>query len=198
MFREVFFFELMYRRRRAVTYVYFGIVFFVCFLTAASPTRPSTGATAANAPYLLANVTAVISLALTLITSAIMGVSIIRDFENNTEALMFTTSLKKFDYLAGRFAGSWVTLVLISCAGWLGLMIGFSVGKFLPWGIAWKEEGLLTFYAWHYLQPFLIITVTNLFTTGALFFMSGALGRSAIVIYTQGIVLLVVYQLGFS
>jgi ABC-2 type transport system permease protein len=198
MFRAIFLFELQYRKNRAATYIYFGIIFFVCFMTAASPTRPATGATVANSPYLIANITALMSLAFIMVTSAIVGVSVIRDFEHNTEALLFTTPLTKRDYLIGRFVGSFVILILINCAGWLGLMTGFAVGKFLPWEIAWKEGGLLPFQAWHYFQPFLMITVTNLFITGALFFMSGALGRNSIVIYTQGIVLLVLYQLGFT
>jgi hypothetical protein len=164
-------------------------------MTAASPNR-ETGQLLANSPYLIANITALMSLIFTVITSAIMAVSIIRDFEHNTETMLFTTRLKKRDYLMGRFAGSFAVLIIINCAGWLGLMAGFSFGTWLPWDVAWIDEGILPFRAWHFFQPFLIFTVPNLFAIGALFFLSGALGRSSIIIYTQGIVLLVLYQIG--
>src|SRR5688572_11806102 len=113
MFREVFLFELRYRQKRAVTYVYFGLIFFVSFMTAASPKR-ETGQLMANSPYLIANITALMSLVFTVITSAIMAVSIIRDFEHSTETMLFTTPLKKIDYLMGRFAGSFFVLILIN------------------------------------------------------------------------------------
>lgn len=130
-----------------------------------------------------------------MITSAIMGVAIVRDFEHNTEAILFSTPMKKLHYLLGRFGGSFIVLILVYSGIWLGFMLGFSIGKFMPWEIDWKEKEILAFNAWHYFQPFLYFTVTNLFIMGSLFFMAGALGRKSIVIYTQGIVLLILYSI---
>jgi hypothetical protein len=53
---------------------------------------------------------------------------------------------------------------------------------------------MLAFDAWAYLQPFMVWGLTNLFIQGAIFFAAGALSRSTIVIYTQGIILFVLYQ----
>ncbi|HEX8039437.1 MAG TPA: aminopeptidase, partial [Chryseosolibacter sp.] len=195
MFKGIFEFELEYRRGRPVTYIYFAIIFIITFLVIAGPSRTVAGQIKANAPFIIASWTVTLSLVFTMITSAVMGVAIVRDFDHNTEGLLFSNAIKKRDYLLGRFCGSFVVLLLMNCGVWLGLMAGFAVGKSVPWDVAWRSRELLGFQPWHYLQPFLLITVTNLFITGALFFMSGALGRNAIVIYTQGILLIVVYQI---
>ncbi len=195
MFKGIFNFELEYRSSRPVTYIYFAIIFIISFLVIAGPSRTVAGQIKANAPYIISQWTVVISFAFTMITSAVMGVAIVRDFDYNTEAILFSNAIKKRDYLLGRFCGSFVVLVLINCGIWLGLMAAFAIGKIVPWDVGWRTRELLAFQAWHYFQPFLLLTVTNLFITGALFFMSGALGRNTIVIYTQGIMLIVIYQI---
>ena len=198
MFKEIFSFELTYRKKRPATYIYFGIIFLLCFLAIASPIVRIGGAMGqikANAPYIIANMTLIMSFAMVMITSAIMGVAVVRDFEHNTEALMFSTPMKKWQYLMGRFGGSFLVLLLIFSGIWIGFMLGFGIGKFVPWEVSWKDKEILPYNAWHYFQPFLLFTVTNLFITGSLFFMSGALSRKTIVIYTQGIILLVLYEI---
>lgn len=201
MFWEVFSFELQYRKARTATYVYTGLAFVLPFLTVLSPVLKTAGAegqTNANAPFVITGLTVLFSFYFTIITSAVMGVVIIRDFEQNTEAILFSTPLKKFDYLMGRFGGSMAVLVLIHFAAVLGLMSAFALGKVVPWEVAWKSKEILPFSSWHYLQPFLLFTLPNILNIGALFFMSGALGRSSIVIYTQGIVLVVLYAIGMT
>ena len=196
MLKEIFLFEIRYRLNRPATYIYFGIIFLTCFVVVASSVRPNLGQIKINAPYLISAWTVLLSFIFTMINSAIMGVAIVRDFDHNTEALLFTTPIKKMEYLMGRFAGSFVILILINCAIWIGLMSGLALGNVVPWPVSWKGQELLAFQAWHYFQPFLLFSVTNAFITGALFFMSGAIGRNTIVIYTQGILLIVLYQFG--
>jgi hypothetical protein len=198
MLKEIFRFEWHYRKGRAANYIYFGIIFLLCFLAVASPVVRIGGAMGqikANAPYVLSMMTLIMSFALTMITSAVMGVAVLRDFDHNTEAILFSTPLKKFDYLMGRFAGSFLVVVLIYCGIWLGFMFGFGVGKVLPWDVEWKDKEILAFNAWHYFQPFLLFTLTNLFISGAIFFAAGALARNSIMIYTQGILLIIAYEL---
>ena len=200
MLKEIFLFELSYRKNRAANYIYFGIIFLISYFFVASPINfgGAGGQVKANSPYIIAQLTTSLSFAFTMIVSAIMGVAIVRDFEHNMEALLFSTPMKKIHYLLGRFGGSFLVLVLIFSGIWLGLMTGFAVGKYMPWEVEWKEKEILAFNAWSYLQPFLFYSVSNLFITGALFFMAGALGRKTIVIYTQGIILLVLYGIASS
>ena len=115
-----------------------------------------------------------------------MGVAILRDFDHQTESIMFTTPIKKRDYLFGRFLGSFLVLLFIMS----GMMFGFMLGDLMPWRDA---EKLLPYDITTYLQPFLLFIVTNALITGSLFFGSGALSRKMLVIYTQGMILLVLY-----
>jgi ABC-2 type transport system permease protein len=196
MFRGIFLFEIEYRKSRPATYVYAIIIFFTCFLIIASPIQRAIGQTYPNAPYLIGLWTLIMSFIFTMITSAVMGVSIVRDFDHHTEGILFSYPIKKIDYLMGRFCGSFFVLVLINSAVVLGLMAGIVLGQYVPWEVAWRNKELLPFNLWHYLHPFLVLTVCNLFATGAIFFMVGALARNTIVIYTQGIILILLFNIG--
>jgi ABC-2 type transport system permease protein len=198
MFAQTFLFELKYRKSRSITYIYFFLIVVLCFFVVTSPTAKLVGAVGqvkVNSPYVISALTIIISFVTTIITSAVMGVVIVRDFDHKMEPILFTTRVQKFDYLFGRFAGSFVVLLLIHCAVCVGLMIAFSLGQFVPWETTWKHTGLLPFNAWHYFQPFIVFLIPNLFITSSLFFMVGALGRSSILIYTQGVLLITFYQI---
>jgi ABC-2 type transport system permease protein len=199
MFKEIFRFEFAYRKKRPATYIYFGILFLLCFAAVTSKYvtigNSAGGQIKENGSYNIAFMTLIMTFFFTFIASAIMGVAVLRDFEHKTESLMFTTTMSKFDYLMGRFAGSFLIMLLIYSAIWMAFMTGFGIGKHLPWDPSWKEKTMLPFDAWSYFQPFIIWGFTNLFIQGAIFFAAGALSRSTVVIYTQGIILFVLYQI---
>jgi ABC-2 type transport system permease protein len=197
MFKEIFRFELKYRKKRAANYIYFGIIFLTCFMAVTSKVVQIGGALGQikeNAPFVLASMTVIVSIFLCLISSAVMGVAVLRDFEHNTEAIMFSTPMSKFAYLMGRFWGSFVVLLFISSAIWIAFILGdlMKLGNLIPWRES-DPEKLMPVILWNYFQPFLVLCVPNMFFTGALLFMSGTLSRKSIVIYTQGILLLVLY-----
>ncbi|MEX2234766.1 MAG: M1 family aminopeptidase [Cyclobacteriaceae bacterium] len=192
MFREIFQFELKYRSKRAATFVYFGIIFLISFLAVTTDgvkTGGAMGQIKQNAPYVLTMLSVVYSVFLCLVSSAIMGVAVLRDFEHNMEAILFSTPINKLSYLMGRFWGSFVVLVFIGSGTWLAFLLGD-----LMW---WRDQSqLLPFNFWNHFQPFLLFCVPNLFLGGCLPFMNGTLSRKPIAIYTQGIALLVLYVAG--
>jgi ABC-2 type transport system permease protein len=189
MFKDIFAFELSYRKARAANYVYFAIMFLLCFAAVTTDVVQIGGAVGQvkeNAPIVIAQMILIMSVFFTLISSAIMGVAVLRDFEHNTEAIMFSTPIKKFNYLMGRFWGSFVVLLLVATS----LPIAFMLGDIWP---SREADRLLPFNLLTYWQPFFVFVVPNMFFSGAIFFASGALSRKSIVIYTQGILLLVLY-----
>ncbi|GAB3165399.1 M1 family metallopeptidase [Telluribacter humicola] len=198
MMKEIIRFELDYRKKRPATYLYFGILFLLCFFAVTSKYvvigGVAGGQIVENSPYNLAFMTTIMTFALTFIVSAIMGVPVLRDFEHRTDSLMFTTPVSKFAYLFGRFFGSFLVTVLVFCAVWIAFILGFAVGKYLPWEPSWASKEILPFNFWHYIQPFLTLGITSIFIQSALYFAAGTLSRQTIVIYVQGIVLLVLYQ----
>ncbi len=188
---RIFLFELQYRKERPVTYIYFGILFLVGFFTMSSDVVSiggGTGLVKENAPTTIATMMVILSGFMMMITSAIMGVAVLRDFEHNTHSMIFTSPITKFDYLIGRFLGSFVITVFV----FSGMLFGFMLGEFMPWR---DPSRLLSFNLWNYLQPFLVFSIPNLFFMGILFFFTGALSRKMMVIYVQWIVLFAIYQL---
>jgi ABC-2 type transport system permease protein len=189
MFKNIFLFELKYRKARAANYIYFGIMFLMCLSAVTTDVVQIGGAVGQvkeNAPIVIGQMIVIMGFFMTLISSAIMGVAVLRDFEHNTEAILFSTPIKKFHYLMGRYWGSLVVLILVAAS----LPLGFMIGDLWP---TREADRLLPFNLITYWQPFFIFVVPNMFFTGAIFFASGALSRKSIVIYTQGILLLVLY-----
>ncbi len=191
MLLEIIKFEWAYRKGRPATWIYFAIIFILPIILVSTDAIKIMGSgeqSKENSPHGIALMEIAFTYLFVMITSAVMGVAVLRDFEFNTEALMFSTPIKKFDYLFGRFFGSFLVLILIFSA----MILSFSMGEFLPSRDATK---LLPFSLWHYIQPFLILVLPNLFFTGAFFFAGGALTRKSVIIYTQGIILFVFYMI---
>ncbi len=186
MWYEIFKFELTYRSKRWDTYAYFLILFLYGLIAVDFLFGTHLNTVNSNAPYLIALTMAVVSALFTMITSMIMGVAALRDFDHKMESLMFINPISKLDYLLGRFLGSFVILLFI----FGGLMLGLFLGNYMPWR---AETSPLDFQVWAYMQPFLFIVLPNLFFGGALFFVGGALSRKLLVVYTQGIVFLTFY-----
>ncbi|MEO9964207.1 MAG: M1 family aminopeptidase [Reichenbachiella sp.] len=191
MLFEIFKFEIKYRAKRPETYLYFIIVLLfavvaVDFIFHGEELAPLKR----NSPYVIARVMGIVSALFMIISSMIMGVPVLRDFEHQMESLLFVNPIKKRDYLLGRFIGSFVVLVGIYCALPLGMMLGDL--------LFWKESSSLPFHVWAYLQPFVFLILPTLFFGGSIFFVSGALSRKLIVVYTQGFFFLLVYMFAIS
>ncbi|WP_299436722.1 M1 family aminopeptidase [uncultured Aquimarina sp.] len=186
MLFEIFKFEIKYRIKRPDTYLYFFILLLYSILSVDIIFEGNLDPIKRNAPYVIARTMTISSAFFMMVTSMIMGVAALRDFDHNMESLMFVNPIKKSDYLLGRFLGSFIVLFFIYCAMPLGMVIS----DFLPWR---DGDTLLIFNFWHYLQPFFMLIVPTLFFGGAIFFVSGALSRKLMVVYTQGILFFMVY-----
>ena len=189
MFWTVLRFEVAYHLRRPVTYLYFAVFFLLAFFFISSDAVSiggGVGLVRKNSPYVLTQLTMVLTAVGQVITTALVGTSVLRDYQFQTHELLFTTRMSRLGYLGGRFVGAFVAMLVAFSA----IPIGAFAGTLMPWVDSSK---LLPFNAWHYLQPFLLFGVTNVFFVSALFFAVGALSRSIFAIYTQGIALLVLW-----
>ena len=158
MFWEIFFFEVKFRLKRISTYVYFAIWFFMALLS--NSVRQfgvaGSGKVFVNSPYILTQLTASLMAFGLVVVSAIFGTSVYRDFEEGVYQLLFTKPLRKWDYLGGRWLGSFVVTVLI----FSGMVLGGMLGKFMPWADAAR---LMPVHPWYHLQPFLLLGVMEIF-----------------------------------
>lgn len=189
MLYEIFKFEILYRIKRAETYIFFIFLFLfslvgVDFMYGSDDLGPIK----LNAPLIIAKTMSIISGMSLMIASLIMGVPILRDFEHQIESLMFVNPIIKRDYLLGRFLGSFVILVLIFSA----LIFGNALGELLPWK---NPEQLLPFNLMTYVQPYFTVVLPMLFFGSTLFFVTGALSKKLLVVYTQGLFTFVLFLL---
>jgi ABC-2 type transport system permease protein len=188
MFWTFFWFELKLRFRSISTYLFFLIPFLVMFFSVSvedfGPIGP--GKVLVNGPYaLLENFGQLTGFGCILI-AAIFGPAILRDFQRDTYALIFTKPITKFDYLGGKWlASSVVTLFVFS-----GLVWGGIIGTFMPWA---DKTRLAPVHLLAYLKPFFQISVINIFFLGALFYCVAALSRRIVVVYLQGVSVLALY-----
>ncbi|MDX5346916.1 MAG: hypothetical protein LPK19_06695, partial [Hymenobacteraceae bacterium] len=201
MFKEIFLFELKYRLKRPATYIYFGVMFLMAFLAmlgvggafGANVVIGSAigGKVYANSPFQINWIITALSWFGVLVTCAMMGTPIFRDFDHKTHSLYYTTPISKFGYLGGRFFGS----LLITTLVFLGIALGAMVASFMPWML---EDKVGPFNLMAYIQPYLLIVIPNLFLTGAIFFTLATLTRSALAIYVGGVLFLVLYGVSRS
>lgn len=187
MWYEIFKFELIYRFKRLDSYLFFIILFgFSLIAFDFIFETQNIGQVKENAPYITTKIMAWTTGIFMMITSMIMGVPVLRDFEYKMSALLFVNKISKFDYLFGRFLGSFFVLVLIFTA----LPIGMMAGEFLPWR---DPDKLLPFQTWAYVYPFLTTVLPILFFSSSLFFVSGAWSKNLIIVYTQGLVFFIIF-----
>ena len=202
MFLEIFLFELKYRLRRPATWIYFSLLTLMAGLLVAGAggifgagTNVSLGGDGGRvlitSPYSTAITIMVLSSFGMLITSAIMGNPVYRDFEHRTHSLFYTTPISKFGYLGGRFMGSFVVCLLV----FSGLVLGMWVGALLP-GVEPDKVGAmhLSYYFW----PFVLLLVPNIFFSGAIFFTLATLTRNVLSIYIGSVALLLGYLIAAS
>ena len=202
MFLPIFLFELKYRLRRPATWIYFVLLaLMAALLTSAAGGIFGSGTnivigggggkTLINGPQFISSAITIISWFGILISSAIMGNPVYRDFEHRTHALFYTTPISKAGYLGGRFWGSFVICVLV----FLGIVLGAWLGALLP-GVEPTKVG--PFHASYYLWPFLVMVVPNIFFTGAIFFTLATLTRNILSTYIGSVLLLVGYLIAQS
>jgi len=195
MFWEFFTFELRLRRKSISTYVYFLVWFAYSFLCVASesfgPIGFNNGKVLLNGPYAATFNDTGIALFGIIVVAAIFGTSILRDFQRDTYQMLFTKPISKLAYLGGRWAGSLVTTVL----AFSGSLFGEYAGTFAPWA---DHSRIGPNHFWWYVQPFLSITVVQIFVMGSLFFAVAALSRKIFVVYVQGAAVFVIYVIGIT
>jgi len=185
---ELIRFELAYQARRPVNYLYFFALTFIAFLFSRLGIKGIAEVSVQvkeNAPLIIHQLTALLNLPLLLIASAVMGTLVIRDFDKGISPLLFTSPINRRQYLAGRFVGGILVLIIISFGSLLGAMAGeFFANK--------PAQEMLPFQPWVYLNAFITITLPNLFFVSGLYFAGGSLSKKATVVYTQGILLVMI------
>ncbi|MVM41075.1 hypothetical protein GO730_30835 [Spirosoma sp. HMF3257] len=191
MFLHLFTFEIRYWLRQPMVYV-FLLVNILMFTWAGASDDLTIGGTFGNihknAPYVVQNNYGIWCIFALLMTTAFVQSAAIRDFTYKTNQIVFSSPIRKFDYLAGRFFGSF----LVSLIPFLGISIGIILGSWVGEMTGATDAERYGPIVWSaHLNSFLIFAIPNTFLAGAFIFMLAALTRSAITAFIGAIVLLV-------
>ena len=139
-----------------------------------------------NSPYVVMICLLLMSLFGTLTTAAFVVNSIHRDFELDTDALFFSRPVAKWQYMGGRFLGSFLAGMLV----FAGVCLATVLGSFVPWV---PKEHLGPIELFPYLYSIAVLVLPNLLFAGALFFAIAALTRSLMATYASIVGTVVLY-----
>ncbi len=189
MLYEFFIFEIKYRLKRPETYFFFLLLFLFSVVGVEFIFEGiDLGLVKKNSPLVIAKTMGAITGLSMIIASMIMGVPVLRDFQYDITSLIYVNPISKKNYLSGRFLGSFVVLLFI----FSGVLWGMMIGEFLPWN---DPSEFLPFQFINYLQPFLWVVLPTLFFGASVFFTTGALSKNLMVVYTQGVVIFVLFMI---
>ena len=192
MFYNIFSLELKKNLQSPAFYIFF-LVFFVSIIIFTLTTDPYTqfmgvahGKEWHNAPIIIAQMLVRFGVIGLLFTMIIIGRSVAKDFENNIHELIFSKPISKFQYLGGRFLGSFIANLLI----FIGIILAFEIG------ILFLDNQLSGPYQFGtYLLPILLIIVPNILLMGGILFALATLTRKMTSTYLAGIAFLGVYAI---
>ncbi len=192
MFLAIAAFELKYHLKSALFYILLLVYFLITFGAVTSDAVSLGGGVGnvnRNAPYVIMQFLLVMSIFGILTTTAFVANSIQRDFELGTDALFFSSPIRKWQFLAGRFLGSFTVAVMV----YFGVVGAVMIGSLMPWI---EKERLGPFELWHYVYSLLVMVVPNLLLAGAIFFAVAALTRSVMATYASVVAFFVAYGIG--
>jgi ABC-2 type transport system permease protein len=139
-----------------------------------------------NSPYNIQNFYAFIGLFAMIMAAAFVNSAAARDFSFNTYQIVFSTPLRKSDFILGRFLGA----TFVSAIPMLGVSIGILLAKYMPWvepdrweAVAWKAH----------LNGILLFALPNAFIFAAILFAVAVLARNEIVSFVASVVMLAGY-----
>ena len=132
MLWHIAWFEIRYWLRSWMLWI-FTLIIAALFFGAVSTDHVTVGGalsnTYRNAPFVIENYYAIIGLLTLLMATAFVNSAASRDFSHNTYEIVFTTPLRRRDFLLGRFFGA----TLVSVIPMLGVSIGILLAKYMPW-----------------------------------------------------------------
>ncbi|HEX5724073.1 MAG TPA: M1 family aminopeptidase [Longimicrobiaceae bacterium] len=197
-FLETMRFEVAYYLRRTSTWMYFLIFLALAGLLmmigggmwegASLSFGGAGGNIKLNSPYSLAVLTSVVCLFGGIVTAALLGNSVYRDYEAGIHPLFFTSPITRFSYLGGRFTGALLVNALVMTSVPLGLLVGSVVPGL-------DRERFQAFRLDAFLHPYLVVVLPTLLFTGAIFFALAARTRQMLPNYIGGVVLVFGYLL---
>ncbi|MBV1859258.1 MAG: ABC transporter permease subunit, partial [Nannocystaceae bacterium] len=119
-------FELKLRFRQPAVYLFsllFAALSFAAMTTDAVQIGGGGGQTLINAPFVVGQMLAVMSVFGILLVTAFAAGAVVRDFDDGAYQLFYTKPIHRRDYLLGRFAGGLLTAMFVMSSCSFGMMV---------------------------------------------------------------------------
>ena len=189
MFTDIFAFEVRYWLRSWMLWIFLLIIGTLIFLAVSNEhvtIGGSIGNTYHNAPFVIQTLYSIIGFFTILMTTAFVNSAAARDFSYNTHQILFSTPMRRFEFLVGRFAGA----TLISVIPMVGVSLAILLARYMPWvdadrwgPVVWKAH----------LYGILVFAIPNTILLAGILFAIAILARNEIVSFVGALLLLVGY-----
>ncbi|MFN0034786.1 MAG: ABC transporter permease, partial [Saprospiraceae bacterium] len=193
MFSTFFSFELRAWLRSPMPWIFmfvFGLMSFGGTVSDDVTIGGSYGNVWKNAPFVAQNWYSVFSILSLLLVVAFLNGAAIRDFENNTDQIVFSSPISKAGYYFGHFAGA----LLIALIPMLGVSLGMWLGAAIGPAAGWVDAGRFgPFEVAGHLNAYAAIVIPNMIFAGGILYAVAALTRSTMYSFVAAVVLLVGY-----
>lgn len=193
MFAKIAAFEFRYQIKQPLFWITFALFFLLTFGAIVSEQIQigSAGNVAKNSPFAIIQTMLIMSIFGMFATTAFVANVIVRDDETGFGGIVASTSVKKRDYLFGRFAGAAAVAFIVS----LSIPLAIAIGAAMPWI---DPEKIGPFVLQHYLFATAVMAGPNFLFTAALFFCVATLTRSMMASYVAVTAFLVAYLVSLS
>src|SRR5215471_19363380 len=194
MFWRIAWFEIKFWLRSWMLWIFFVVIALLVFTAVSTPNLTLFFVltnTHRNAPFVIQGYYAYMSLFMLIMMAAFINSSALRDFRFNTNQIVFSTPIRRRDFLLGRFVGGSV----LSAIPMLGVSAGILLAKYMPWADPdrWGPVDLSA-----HLHGITVLVLPTVFFMAAILFAAAVLARNEIVPFVVAIVLLIGYIAGDS
>ncbi|MFL5557163.1 MAG: hypothetical protein ACJ794_00890 [Gemmatimonadaceae bacterium] len=189
-FREIFRYEIRHRLRSATTWIY-AVFFLLVAFAMIHVDADGNSATHVNAPSRLALLAAMAGMVGMLVSAALFGDAALRDYEARMDPLLFTSPIRKIEYLGGRFLAA----LTMNAGILLAIPTGQAIATLMPY---LPVQAFGPFAGAAFVQTYLLFLLPNLIFSGAVLFTVAVLTRQTIPVYLAAIAVFVGYVVAMN
>lgn len=184
--KSLFLFEARNYFKKPLFYLSIVLMALLGFLIGSRTTISAGSDIYKNSTYTIYQLTGLMSLLSILFTTLIGAQIIFKEKDANFLLILYTTPIKKIDYLISRL----LTIFLLSFFLFTVLILGLAIGH----QQAPNREYFQAFTAMHYLHPLFLMGAINIFFCTTVVGIVGWLGKNKLMIYVAGLLLYIGYM----
>ena len=167
--------------------LFFGLAFLITANGVEFQSTARGGNVFINSPYVILKFLTLLTLPAIFITPSFMASSVLKDFDNKFDAIVFSTPITPAGYIFGRFLGAFTALMVAISAAPIGMFLG----TFWPWAV---PETLAPNNLSHYFVVFFGFVLPSIFTISAVIFAVAVSTRSMMHSYLAALGILILYM----